>query len=266
MLRQIRSNFRLIDDKLRADPTANRLFLRLLTNARDPASVLRKMNEAGVLGRFIPDFGRIVSMMQFNMYHHFTVDEHLIRTIGFLSGIERGRFADAHPLSSEIIRTIDNRRALYVAAFVHDIAKGRDEDHSIVGAEIARELGPRLGLSASETETTVWLVQHHLAMSQFAQSRDLNDPKTIRDFADLVQSRERLKLLLVLTVADIRAVGPGVWTGWKGQLLRTLYFETEPLLGGGYTSLSRSERVARAQDALREKLTDWPKPKNCAAA
>ncbi len=260
MLRQIRSNFRLIDDKLRADPTANRLFLRLLTNARDPAGVLRKMNEAGVLGRFIPDFGRIVSMMQFNMYHHFTVDEHLIRTIFFLSGIERGRFAEAHPLSSEIIRTIDNRRALYVAAFVHDIAKGRDEDHSIVGAEIARELGPRLGLNPSETETTVWLVEHHLAMSQFAQSRDLNDPKTIRDFADLVQSRERLKLLLVLTVADIRAVGPGVWTGWKGQLLRTLYFETEPLLGGGYTSLSRSERVAQAQDVLREKLSDWPKP------
>ena len=260
MLRQIRSNSRLIDDKLRADPTANRLFLRLLTDARDPEGVLRKMNEAGVLGRFIPDFGRIVSMMQFNMYHHFTVDEHLIRTIGFLSEIERGRFAKEHPLSSEIVRTIDNRRALYVAVFVHDIAKGRDEDHSIAGARVARELGPRLGLTPSETETAAWLVEHHLAMSQFAQSRDLNDPKTIRDFADLVQSRERLKLLLVLTVADIRAVGPGVWTGWKGQLLRTLYFETEPLLGGGYTSLSRSERVARAQEALRARLSDWPEP------
>jgi len=260
MLRQIRSNSRLIDDKLRADPTANRLFLRLLTDARDPEGVLRKMNEAGVLGRFIPDFGRIVSMMQFNMYHHFTVDEHLIRTIGFLSGIERGRFAKEHPLSSEIVRTIDNRRALYVAVFVHDIAKGRDEDHSIAGARVARELGPRLGLTPSETETAAWLVEHHLAMSQFAQSRDLNDPKTIRDFADLVQSRERLKLLLVLTVADIRAVGPGVWTGWKGQLLRTLYFDTEPLLGGGYTSLSRSERAARAQEALRARLSDWPEP------
>ncbi len=258
VLRQIRSNVRLIDDKLRANPTANRLFLQLLTDARDPEGVLRKMNEAGVLGRFIPDFGRVVSMMQFNMYHHFTVDEHLIRTIGYLSGIERGRFAAAHPVSSEIIRTIDNRRALYVAALVHDIAKGRDEDHSIAGARIARELGPRLGLNPSETETAVWLVEHHLAMSQFAQSRDLNDPKTLRDFATLVQSRERLKLLLVLTVADIRAVGPGVWTGWKGQLLRTLYFETEPLLGGGYTTLTRSERVARAQEALKARLGDWP--------
>jgi [protein-PII] uridylyltransferase len=259
VLRQVRANFRRIDDNLRTNPTANRLFMKLLTDSRDPEGVLRKMNEAGVLGRFIPDFGRVVSMMQFNMYHHFTVDEHLIRTIGFLSGIERGKFAMEHPVSSEVVRTIDSRRALYVAALLHDIAKGRDEDHSIVGARIARELGPRLGLNASETETAAWLVEHHLAMSQFAQSRDLNDPKTLRDFAALVQSRERLKLLLLLTVADIRAVGPGVWTGWKGQLLRTLYFETEPLLGGGYTTLSRSERVARAQNELRERLAGWPK-------
>jgi [protein-PII] uridylyltransferase len=259
VLRQVRSNFRLIDDTLRADPTANRLFMKLLTDSRDPEAVLRKMNEAGVLGRFIPDFGRVVSMMQFNMYHHFTVDEHLIRTIGFLSGIERGKFATEHPVSSEVVRTIDSRRALYVAALLHDMAKGRDEDHSIAGARIARELGPRLGLNAAETETAAWLVEHHLSMSLFAQSRDLNDPKTLRDFATLVQSRERLKLLLLLTVADIRAVGPGVWTGWKGQLLRTLYFETEPLLGGGHTTLSRSERVARAQDELRERLAGWPR-------
>ena len=148
VLRQIRANFRLIDDNLRDNPTANRLFLKLLTDARDPEGALRKMNEAGVLGRFVTDFGRIVSMMQFNMYHHFTVDEHLIRTMGFLSGIERGRLSIDHPVSSEVVRTIDNRRALYVAAFLHDIAKGRDEDHSIAGARIARELGPRLGLSA----------------------------------------------------------------------------------------------------------------------
>jgi [protein-PII] uridylyltransferase len=259
VLRQIRSNFRLIDDKLRNDPTANRLFLKLLMDSRDPEAILRKMNEAGVLGRFIPDFGRVVSMMQFNMYHHFTVDEHLLRTVGYLSDIERGRYATEHPVSSEVVRTIDNRRALYVAALLHDVAKGRDEDHSIAGARIAREIGPRLGLTDSETETATWLVEHHLTMSLFAQSRDLNDPKTIRDFAELVQSRERLKLLLILTVADICAVGPGTWTGWKGQLLRTLYFETEPLLGGGHTELTRTERMARVQDALRERLSDWPK-------
>jgi [protein-PII] uridylyltransferase len=259
VLREVRANLRLIDDSLRANPAANRLFLRLLTDARNPEVVLRNMNEAGVLGHFIPYFGRVVSMMQFNMYHHFTVDEHLIRTIGFLSYIERSRYSVEHPVATEIIRTIDNRRALYVATFLHDIAKGREEDHSQAGARIARELGPRLGLTPSETETASWLVEHHLAMSTFAQSRDLNDPKTIRDFADLVQSRERLKLLLLLTVADLRAVGPGVWTGWKGQLLRTLYFETEPLLGGGYTTLTRTERMSRAQNALRQRLSDWPK-------
>jgi [protein-PII] uridylyltransferase len=258
VLRLVRGNLRLIDDKLRADPTANKLFMRLLTESRNPEAALRQMNEAGVLGRFIPDFGRVVSMMQFNMYHHFTVDEHLIRAIGFLSDIEHSRYATEHPVSTEIIRAIDNRRALYVAVLVHDIAKGRDEDHSIVGAKIARELGPRLGLTPAETETAAWLVEHHLQMSQFAQSRDLNDPKTIRDFAALVQSRERLKLLMLLTVADLRAVGPDVWTGWKGQLLRTLYFETEPMLGGGHTGLSRTERMATAQDELRKRLSDWP--------
>jgi [protein-PII] uridylyltransferase len=258
VLRQVRGNLRRIDDGLRNSPAANRMFIRLLADACDPESALRSMNEAGVLGHFVPDFGRVVSMMQFNMYHHFTVDEHLIRMIGFLSGIERGQFSAEHPVSTEVIRTIDNRRALYVAAFLHDIAKGREEDHSIAGARIARELGPRFGLSPSETETASWLVEHHLAMSTFAQSRDLNDPKTIRDFADLVQSRERLKLLLVLTVADLRAVGPGVWTGWKGQLLRTLYFETEPLLGGGHTTLTRTERMTRAQDEFKQRLGDWP--------
>ena len=258
VLRLVRANFRLIDDKLRADPTANKLFMRLLTESRNPEAALRQMNEAGVLGRFIPDFGRVVSMMQFNMYHHFTVDEHLIRAIGFLSDVEHGRYAIEHPVSTEIIRTIDNRRALYVAVLLHDIAKGRDEDHSIAGARIARELGPRLGLTPAETETAAWLVENHLQMSQFAQSRDLNDPKTIRDFAALVQSRERLKLLMLLTVVDLRAVGPGVWTGWKGQLLRTLYFETEPMLGGGHTGLSRTERMVAAQDELRKRLADWP--------
>jgi [protein-PII] uridylyltransferase len=258
VLRLVRANWRLIDDKLRADPTANKLFMRLLTESRNPEAALRQMNEAGVLGRFIPDFGRVVSMMQFNMYHHFTVDEHLIRAIGFLSDVEHGRYAIEHPVSTEIIRTIDNRRALYVAVLLHDIAKGRDEDHSIAGARIAREVGPRLGLTPAETETVVWLVEHHLQMSQFAQSRDLNDPKTIRDFAALVQSRERLKLLMLLTVVDLRAVGPDVWTGWKGQLLRTLYFETEPMLGGGHTGLSRTERMATAQEELRKRLSDWP--------
>jgi [protein-PII] uridylyltransferase len=259
VVRLVRSSLSLIDDKLRANPEANRLFMEILTSRTLPEVSLRRMNEAGVLGRFIPDFGRVVSMMQFNMYHHYTVDEHLIRSIGELSKIERGLLGDELPLSTEIIRSIANRRALYLAVFLHDVAKGRDEDHSIVGARIARRLGPRFGLSPSETATVVWLIENHLVMSQFAQSRDLNDPKTIRDFADIVQSRELLMLLVILTAADIRAVGPGVWTGWKGQLLRTLYYETEPLLTGGHTNVPREMRIRAAHDELRRALPDWPR-------
>lgn len=247
----------LIGPSLRNDEEANKLFLDIITSKNAPEVVLRLMNEAGVLGRFVPDFGRIVAMMQFNMYHHYTVDEHLIRSIGVLTEIEAGHLGNEHPLAHQIYHTIQNRRALYVAVFLHDIAKGRPEDHSIGGAAIARKLGPRFGLTDAETDTVAWLVEHHLLMSNTAQSRDLSDPATIRTFADTVQTMERLKLLLVLTIADIRAVGPGVWTGWKGQLLRTLYYETEVILGGGAADLARSERVRIAQEQLRAKLTDW---------
>ncbi len=257
-IRLARASLKLIGDDLRASKEANRLFLDLLTSQRNSEVSLRNMNEAGVLGRFIPDFGRVVSMMQFNMYHHYTVDEHLIRTVGILSDIEQGRLSDELPLSTEIIGDIQNRRALYVAAFLHDIAKGREEDHSIAGARIAHELGPRLGLAPSETETAAWLIENHLVMSQFAQSRDISDPKTIQDFAAIVQTPERLKLLILLTVADIRAVGPGIWNGWKGQLLRGLYYETEPLVAGGHTRVARSTQISSAQARLREALAGWP--------
>jgi [protein-PII] uridylyltransferase len=216
------------------------------------------MNEAGVLGRFVPDFGRIVAMMQFNMYHHYTVDEHLVRAVGALSALQAGRISDEHPLSIRILPTIADLTVLYVALFLHDIAKGRPEDHSLAGGRVARRLGPRLGLTPQQTETVAWLVEQHLTMSMIAQSRDLSDRRTITDFAKVVQSMERLKLLLVLTVCDIRAVGPGVWNGWKGQLLRTLYYETEAMLGGEVDRPARSERLAEARNALARRLKDWP--------
>jgi [protein-PII] uridylyltransferase len=256
-IRLLRRSLRLIDDRLRRDPEANRIFLEILCSEVNPEPTLRRMNEAGVLGRFIPDFGKVVSMMQFNMYHHYTVDEHLIRTVGVLSDIERGVAAEPHPLATKIFSTIQNRRALYVAAFLHDIAKGRPEDHSIEGARIARELCPRLGMSPAETDTVAWLIEQHLTMSSVAFSRDIGDPKTIRDFANSVQSPERLKLLLVLTIADIRAVGPSTWNGWKGQLLRGLYYEVEPVLAGGHTQLASRDRVAAAQQAFRQ-AAGWP--------
>jgi [protein-PII] uridylyltransferase len=257
-LKLVSRSGRLIGRNLQDDPEANRMFLDLLTSRGDPERALRLMNEAGVLGRFIPEFGRVVAMMQFNMYHHYTVDEHLLRCIGILADMEKGLYKDELPLATEIFPTIHSRRALYVALFLHDIAKGREEDHSLAGEAIARKLGPRLGLDAAETETVAWLVREHLTMSQIAQSRDLADPATIRAFADVVQSLERLKLLLVLTVADIRGVGPGVWNGWKGQLLRTLYWETELVLAGGHTRIERRQRIAAAQDELRGALAGWP--------
>jgi [protein-PII] uridylyltransferase len=248
---------KLIDAKLRADPEANRLFLDILTSRNSPEVVLRLMNEAGVLGRFIPEFGRIVALMQFNMYHHYTVDEHLLRAIGNLAELEAQRHREDHPLASVIMPSIEKRAALYVAMFLHDIAKGRTEDHSLAGIAVARNLCPRLGLSAAETETVAWLVENHLIMSDTAQRRDLGDRRTIETFAARVQTLERLKMLLVLTVCDIEAVGPGVWNGWKGELLRTLYWETEVVLAGGHSMRERSWRVERAKTELRDKLAGW---------
>jgi [protein-PII] uridylyltransferase len=247
----------LIDDSVRADKEANSLFIDILTSRKDPETALRNMNEVGVLGAFIPDFGKIVAMMQFNMYHHYTVDEHLIRAVGNLARIDRGELGDDHPLSNDLIKKIQNRRALYVAVLLHDIAKGREEDHSEAGEKISRELGPRFGLSPAEVETVAWLVRQHLTLSTYAQSRDPSDPKTLETLTQIIQSPERLKLLLILTVADIRAVGPGVWNGWKGELLRTLYYAVEAELTGGASS-EQDGRIEARKRELAAKLADWP--------
>ncbi len=257
-LRTITRSLDLIDDKLKADPEANRLFLEILCSKDNPMKSLTRMNESGVLGRFVPEFGRIVGLMQFNMYHHYTVDEHLIRAVGNISSIDRGELKDEHPLSHDIIKRISSREVLYCATLLHDIAKGLPGDHSDVGAAIARNLCPRWGLSEEDTASVAWLVSNHLIMSDTAQRRDIADPKTVRDFVTVVQSPDMLRLLLVLTVADIRAVGPGVWNGWKGQLLRELYFEAESLISGGDTVRSHSARVEDAKAALADRLKDIP--------
>lgn len=257
-IRLLRGSLHLIDDDLRRNPEANRIFLELLTSKEHPAAILRRMNEAGVLGRFVPEFGQIVAMMQFNMYHHFTIDEHLIRTVQMLTDVELGGLEAEVPLSSQLIGNIKQRRALFVAAFLHDIGKGRDEDHSIVGARIAAELCPRFGMSGEETELVVWLIREHLTMSHVSERRDISDPKTISDFADVVKTIERLDLLLLLTVADIRAVGPGVWTGWKGQLLRSLYYETKQFFESGASQPDPKVEIRTSESELRQALNDWP--------
>jgi [protein-PII] uridylyltransferase len=215
------------------------------------------MNELGVLSAFIPEFEPIVAMMQFNVYHHYTVDEHTIQCISTLAQIEREELIEELPLSSSILKEGVNRKVLYLALLLHDIGKGRPEDHSILGAQIARRVTPRLGLNAEDCETVEWLVRYHLLMSDMAQKRDLSDPRTVRDFAKAVKSKKRLDLLTVLTVCDIRGVGPGTWNNWKAMLLRQLYRDTATALEGGLETLNRENRADAAKKLLREKLTGW---------
>jgi len=251
-MRSARRNSKLIDRNIRHDKRANSLFLKTLTSKNDPEKVLRWMNEATIFGRFIPDFGRVVAQMQFDMYHHYTVDEHTIRAIGLLSQIEKGEEGDNHPLSTAITKRITSRNVLYVATLLHDIAKGRGGDHSVLGAEVALELCPRLGLSDAETQLVSWLVRHHLLLSATAFKRDLSDYQTILQFSQIVKSIERLRLLLVLTVVDIRAVGPGIWNSWKRQLLTDIYEASEEILRLGYKYKGREDRIEARRTAVFE--------------
>jgi len=259
-LRLVTKNLKRINRKLQNDPEANEIFIKILTGP-DPDKTLMRMNEAGVFGKFVPDFGRVVAQMQYDMYHVYTVDEHTIRAIGVLHGIDTDRLIDDHPVACSVIGEVQSKRALYLAVLLHDIAKGRGGDHSELGAEIALKLGPRMGLSDWETETVSWLVRYHLLMSNTAFKRDIDDPKTVSDFIEIVQSPERLRLLLILTVADIRAVGPNVWNAWKAGLLRELYWQAREVMSGEspHERLSKRAQTAKQKlaDALRTSGDDW---------
>jgi len=253
-MRQAGRDTKLIKRAIRKDARANALFLELLGGRNDPETALRWMNEAGVFGRFVPDFGRVNAQMQFDMYHHYTVDEHTIRAIGLLSQIERGLLEEDHPRATKQIHKIVSRRALFVAVLLHDIAKGRGGDHSILGAQVAYQLCPRFGLDEKETELVAWLVLQHLLMSSTAQKRDLTDPKTIEDFIGEVKTVDRLRNLAILTVVDIRAVGPGTWNSWKGQLLGELYDSAQERMRLGHKRHGRAERVHAKKAAVAQVL------------
>ena len=250
---------------LRGNKTAAALFLNLLCGGEDnggdrscdSARWLTLLNETGVLGRYLPDWRRIVGQMQFDTYHVFTVDVHTVQAIKVLNTIEAGDLVEIAPVASALIDQVQSRRALYVALLLHDIAKGRGGDHSELGAEIALHVGPALGLTAEETEMVSWLVLHHLLLSQTAFSRDIDDPKTILDLADTIQSPERLRLLLILTVSDIRAVSPKVWNGWKATLLRELYARVAEVLEGGLSTTERDARISRVKDMVSGLLADF---------
>ncbi|WP_375550695.1 MULTISPECIES: [protein-PII] uridylyltransferase [Rhodophyticola] len=259
-MRMVAGHLELIDEDLRRDPEANRIFLDLLLKHGNPERGLRRMNELGVLGAFIPEFAEIVAMMQFNMYHSYTVDEHTIQVVSTLAQIEREELIEELPVASRILKSGVNRKVLYVACLLHDIGKGRKEDHSILGARIARMMCPRLGLKPAECDTVEWLVRYHLLMSDMAQKRDISDPRTVRDFAKAVKTRDRLDLLTVLTVCDIRGVGPHTWNNWKATLLRGLYRATAHALENGLEDLNRDKLESEAKRALREALDGWDKP------
>ncbi len=252
----ISHNLHLIDHTLQHDPKANSLFLEILLSEKGAEYTLRRMSESGVLGRFIRDFGRIIGQTQFNMYHVYTVDEHTLVAIGILHNIAAGKFKDELPLASDIINRIRLKRVLYIALFCHDIAKGRGHDHSELGEKIATRLAQRLGLSSDEVQAVGWLVRNHLLFTSVATKRDFNDPKTIQDFVAAVQSPERLKLLLVMTVADIRAVSPVAWNAWKGVLLRELYSRAEQCMGTGKVEL-KQHHADNLRDDLRKLLIGW---------
>jgi len=258
-MRLIKSNLGLIDDDMRNTPEAQRIFLDLLLKHGNPERALRRMNELGVLSAFIPEFEHIVAMMQFNMYHSYTVDEHIIQCIAQLAMIEKNELVEDLPVASSILKRGVNRRVLYVALLLHDIGKGRPEDHSILGAQMVRKIAPRLGLRQEDVDTAEWLVRYHLLMSDMAQKRDIADPRTVRDFAKAVQTVKRLDLLCVLTVCDIRGVGPNVWNNWKAVLIRALYRQTRRALEDGMEALTREGRGTEAKKALREALSDWPR-------
>ncbi len=256
-LRAISRHLHCINDAFQQQKEANALFLKMLLHEKEPQKLLRQMNEAGLLGKFIPDFGKLVAQMQYDMYHIYTVDEHIIHTVGVLHDIECGHYKDELPLASRIMKDIGSRRILYLAMFTHDIAKGRGGNHTHLGEGIAAALAKRFGYSDAEIREVGWLVREHQLIPEIAFKRDLDDPKTIDDFIARVQSPERLRKLLAITVADMRAVGPGIWNGWKGELMRKLYYRTMQRMGAGKDD-SEQERVHRFRKQMEKHLQHWP--------
>lgn len=216
---------------LPTDPIANHVFLDILLSKNTGDLTLRRMNDMGVLGALIPEFSRITGQMQYDGYHTYTVDEHILMAVHNLAMIESGKWGDHLPLSTELARDISDRTPLYVAMLCHDIAKGTGGAHAEKGGALMQHIGMRLGLNPAQIALAAWLIQHQELVTETAFKRDLEDSKTIADFVSLVQSPERLRLLLLLTVADVKAVGPSIWNPWKGALMRSLYNKAMAAMG-----------------------------------
>ncbi|MDQ6966468.1 MAG: HD domain-containing protein, partial [Mariprofundaceae bacterium] len=253
-LRQIREHVLLIDDDFRANLKARQTFLDILRDPRNVASALKTMNDTGVLGRFVPEFRHTVGLGQFNNYHAYTVDEHTIRAISEARNMSHRLNGERLSLACDVFVLLERPELLYIALLCHDIAKGKQGDHSELGAVISVDVCRRLGLSRDAQELVSWLVQHHLLMAITSQRCDLTDAHAIASFSEKVSDMERLRYLLCLSVADIAAVGPGVWNEWKGTLLRELYLATERhLMGEEDASSGTQARVAVRIESTLEK-------------
>ncbi|OIP99238.1 MAG: [protein-PII] uridylyltransferase [Zetaproteobacteria bacterium CG2_30_46_52] len=268
-LRQVREDSRLIDAEFCANPEAHALFLRILRHPRNVAWALKEMNDTAVLGRFIPAFGEIVGLGQFNQYHTYTVDEHTIRAVGEARNMKHGDRVKRLPLALEAFQRLKRPELLYLALIFHDIAKGMAGDHSVNGENMARDFCLTLGLNDEDAELVAWLVRQHLHMAVTSQRFDLSDPEVIRVFAESVGSAERLNYLLCLTVSDIAAVGPNVWNDWKGSLLSQLYHASKQMFANKSINpeIFESQRLARIEStakissnakAITQLLNPWP--------
>ena len=239
-----------IDAAFRENPAARLLFLHILQQPRGIVHEFRRMNQYGVLGRYLPEFGRIVGQMQHDLFHVYTVDQHILTVIRNLRRFTMPELAHEFPLCTELMSGFERRWLLYVAALYHDIAKGRGGDHSELGAADALHFAERHGLSAEDAGLVAFLVEQHLSMSSVAQKQDVHDPEVVRAFAERVGSERRLVALYLLTVADVRGTSPKVWNAWKAKLLEDLFRATRRALTG--EPLARDAALAEKQaEAMR---------------
>ncbi|MCL1886613.1 MAG: [protein-PII] uridylyltransferase [Betaproteobacteria bacterium] len=238
-----------IDKPFGMDPANHSLFLRILQAPHFTASVLQHMNEIGILGRYLPNFGKIIGQMQHDLFHQYTVDQHILIVVANLHRLTLTEYAHEYPFCSQLIANFSRPWLLYIAALFHDIAKGRGGDHSLLGMADARQFCQQHSLPDEDTELVVFLVEHHLTMSNVAQKKDLSDPTVVKDFAGLIQNERRLTALYLLTVADIRGTNPQIWNAWKSKLLEDLYRLTLRVLGGEILSVDH-ELAHRQQEAL----------------
>lgn len=254
-IRLIRDNLYLIDETFRADQQARQYFFDLFSQPSGVYTQLQRMNRYGVLAAFIPAFANIVGRMQFDLFHVYTVDQHILFVVRNLRRFAYGKYREEFPHTADISRQIDHPEVLYLAALFHDIAKGRDGDHSTLGAQDALDFCKDLPMSDMHAQRVAWLVEQHLVMSQTAQRRDITDPETLKGFCEIVGTQTRLDYLYLMTIADIAATSPKLWNNWKGSLLWELYTLTSRALAEGSSNLfDREHHIQQSKTEVRERL------------